>query len=114
VNFKENMATQKTSHSEIGKVTYSFKAKVWKHNAPAAWYFLTVPKNTSAEIKTLFKQWEEGWGRLKCSAQIANTIWQTAIWYDTKHQAYVLPLKAEIRRKECIEIDELISVTIKI
>jgi len=108
------MATQKISHSEIGKITYSFKANVWKHNAPAAWYFLTVPKNTSEEIRTLFQQWEEGWGRLKCSAQIGNTRWQTAIWYDTKHQAYILPLKAEIRRKERIEIDELTSVIIRI
>lgn len=108
------MEAQKTSHNEIRKVPYSFEAKVWKHNSPAAWYFVSVSKNISEEIRILFQKWEEGWGRLKCQAQIGNTLWETAIWYDTKHQAYILPLKAEIRRKERIEMDELISVTIRI
>ncbi len=106
------MEAKKTLHSEIGKVSYSFKTNVWKHNSPAAWHFVSVPKNISEEIRTLFQQWEEGWGRLKCQAQIGYTLWKTAIWYDTKHQAYILPLKTEIRKKERIEIDDLASITI--
>ena len=31
-----------------------------------------------------------------------NTIWKTAIWFDTKKNTYILPLKAEIRNKEQI------------
>ncbi|MCX2681319.1 DUF1905 domain-containing protein [Galbibacter sp. EGI 63066] len=108
------MEAQNTLHIEIGKVSYSFKAKVWKHDSPAAWYFVSVPKNISIEIRELFQKFEEGWGRLKCQAQIGNTLWETAIWYDTKHQAYILPLKAKIRRKEQIEIDQIIAITIRI
>ncbi|MDD4087237.1 MAG: DUF1905 domain-containing protein, partial [Bacteroidales bacterium] len=42
---------------------------------------------------------EEGWGRLKATAEIGKSVWKTAIWFDTKHQTYILPLKAEIRKK---------------
>lgn len=96
------------------KATYTFESKVWKHHGPAAWYFVSLPKLHSEEIRGLFQKWEEGWGRLKCQAKIGNTIWETAIWYDTHHHAYVLPLKAEIRRKEHIETDQVIAITIMI
>ena len=36
----------------------------------------------------------EGWGRLKATAKIGNSEWATAIWFDTKINTYLLPLKA--------------------
>ncbi|MFN7728004.1 MAG: DUF1905 domain-containing protein [Bdellovibrio sp.] len=49
---------------------------------------------------------EEGWGRLRATCTIGKTKWQTAIWFDTKVGSYLLPIKVEIRRKECLKIDE--------
>ncbi len=46
---------------------------------------------------------EEGWGRLKTTVTIGQSKWETAIWFDTKAQAYLLPLKSTIRKKEKIE-----------
>ena len=37
------------------------------------------------------------------TAKTGNTQWETAIWFDTKLDTYLLPLKAEIRKKEKIE-----------
>ena len=34
------------------------------------------------------------------SARIGKTEWKTAIWYDTKHHTYLLPVKALIRNAE--------------
>ena len=48
---------------------------------------------------------EEGWGRLKATAKIGNSQWETAIWFDTKRKTYLLPLKADIRKKENIATD---------
>jgi hypothetical protein len=48
-------------------------------------------------------------GRLKATAQIGDSIWKTAIWFDTKLNTYLLPLKAAIRKKELIEIDKKYS-----
>ena len=38
--------------------------------------------------------------------------WETAIWFDTKLDTYLLPLKAEIRKKEKITTDKEIEIMI--
>lgn len=82
-----------------GKVKYEFSAKTW-HYGSVGWYFVTLPVEMSQEIRNLFKTEEEGWGRLKMEAQIGKTTWKTAIWFDTKNNSYLLPLKAEIRKRK--------------
>ena len=51
---------------------------------------------------------------MKAKAKIRETLWDTAIWYDTKFKTYILPLKAEIRKKEKIEIGNMLDVEISI
>lgn len=58
----------------------------------------------SKEIRNVLKSEEEGWGRLIATAKIGNSEWKTAIWFDTKMNTYLLPLKAEIRKKEFLEV----------
>lgn len=93
-------------------IKYAFNAKPWQYVGPAAWYFISLPKDLSKEIRNALQAEEEGWGRLKATAKIGKTEWKTAIWFDTKQNAYLLPLKAEIRKKENIEIDKPIKVTV--
>lgn len=96
------------------KIKYEFTAKVWKYNSTGAWYFVSLSSDLSKEIRESLKWQEEAWGRLKVSAMTGKTQWETAIWYDTKLQCYLLPLKAEIRKKENIENDKIISISILI
>ncbi|MBW6482950.1 MAG: DUF1905 domain-containing protein [Vicingaceae bacterium] len=96
----------------IVKAQYRFAAKVWKHSAAASWYFVSLPIKQAKEIRFHFQNLEEGWGRLSCNAQIGKTRWNSAIWFDTKHQSYILPLKAEIRKKEQITTAQQISITV--
>ena len=42
----------------------------------------------------------------------SNTQWQTAIWFDTKQDTYLLPLKAAVRKKECIELNKPLQVIV--
>ena len=96
------------------KNSYQFSAKCWEYSGKGAWIFVAVPKDFSAEIRNSFKIYEEGWGRLKCEAQIGISTWKTAIWFDSKKQVYLLPLKAEIRKLEKIVIDKIVCVKISI
>jgi hypothetical protein len=89
-----------------GKIKYEFVAKMWQHAEPNGWYFVSLPTEISIEIREHLQWQEEGWGRLKATAQIGNSQWETAIWFDTKHKTYLLPLKAEIRKKEKIQMNE--------
>jgi hypothetical protein len=76
--------------------------------------FVSLPKEVSIEIRNNFKCLEEGWGRMKVTAKVGNSEWQTAIWFDTKQDTYLLPLKATIRKKENIVLDKDIDITISI
>lgn len=93
---------------------FSFRSKVWKYEGKAGWYFVTLPKQLSKKIRKAHGLSEEGWGRLKASAHIGKTSWKTAIWYDTKAQSYLLPLKSEIRKKEVVVVGTLLNIKLQL
>ena len=95
-----------------GKIKYEFTATVWQHAGTGGWFFVSLPENISKEIREHLKWQEEGWGRLKAKAQIGQTKWETAIWFDSKHNTYLLPLKADIRKKEKLQINDTVQVAI--
>ena len=95
-----------------GRIKYEFSEKPWQHSSPGGWHFVSLPTEMAKEIRSLLKSEEEGWGRLKAIAKIGNTEWETAIWFDSKNETYLLPLKAEIRKKENIEAGKQINVVI--
>ena len=92
------------------KIKYVFSTRMWKHNAPGGWFFVSLPKTMSKEIRDNLKWQEEGWGRMKAFTKIEEIKWKTAIWFDTKIETYILPIKAEIRNKLNLEIDKEIQI----
>ena len=103
------------SFEKSGLVKYEFTNKPYQYQAEGAacgWHFISFPKELAKEIRENHKWQEEGWGRMKVTAQIGGSEWKTSIWFDTKLDTYLLPLKAEIRRKEKIEIGKDVHVTI--
>lgn len=93
-------------------IKYDFKAKPWQSAVPGGWTFLSLPEHMVKEIRANLKSEEEGWGRLKATAKIGQTEWKTAIWFDTKKNTYLLPLKAEVRKKENIQAGKNLAATI--
>jgi hypothetical protein len=93
-----------------GEIKYSFRGTAWRYESPAGWYFISLPPDLAVEIRSTFGGEEEGWGRLKVKAGIGHAVWKTAIWFDTKRNTYLLPLKAEIRKKEAITTETEIEV----
>jgi hypothetical protein len=78
---------------------FEFKATVWVHDGPAAWYFLTLPVELAEEIEDLAGEMNRPFGTLKVEARIGDAAWSTSIFKDTKRSSYLLPLKAPVRRK---------------
>ena len=101
-----------------GLIKYEFIGTFRKYHEEDAcgWNFLFMPPELAKEIRASHKHQEEGWGRMKVTAKIGNTEWKTSIWFDTKNDTYLLPIKAEIRKKEKIdmEIGNEVKVTIGI
>lgn len=93
-------------------IKYEFAANPRQYQGKGAWHFISLPLELAKEIRDNLKWQEEGWGRMKAKAKIGNSQWETAIWFDTKANTYLLPLKAEIRKNEKIEVGKKINVTV--
>lgn len=96
------------------QIPYQFTNVVWKYDGPASWFFISMTDELSTEIRSSFKEEEKGWGRLICECEIKSTRWETSIWYDSKKGTYILPMKAEIRKKLNIKEGDLIEVLVYI
>lgn len=97
-----------------GIIRYRFTAEIWVYPGNGGWHFVSLPPELSKEIRDNLKSEEEGWGRMKAKAKIGNTEWDTSIWFDTKMGTYILPLKAEIRKKERLETGKEVEIIILI
>jgi hypothetical protein len=93
---------------------YKVSSKVWLYPGMAGWHFVTVPQEISEDIKQLFGDRTRGWGSLPVTVTVGETSWNTSIFPDKKRAAYVLPLKAEVRKKENIVVDQTIDLVLEI
>lgn len=92
----------------------NFKSKIWVYPGFAAWRFLSLPAKESAALKKMFEGLTRGFGSLKVEAQIGRSNWKTSIFPDKKRGCYLLPLKAEIRKKENLQDKSTVTVKLKI
>ena len=99
---------------KLGLIKYELTAKPFllPGDDACGWHFVSFPKDLAKEIRGNHKWQEEGWGRMKAIVKLGGSEWKTSIWFDTKHDTYLLPLKAEIRRKEKIILDKDVEITI--
>ena len=89
---------------------YRFTSQIWQYRGKGAWVFVSLPKAMAAVIRSANQAIEEGWGRLKVTAKIGELNWKTALWFDTKLDTYLLPQKAEIRKKGKLAIEDRVTV----
>jgi hypothetical protein len=93
---------------------FTFTAELWMYTGKAAWFFITLPQEESAQIKFFTSPQRRGWGSVRVSAAIGNTTWKTSIFPDSKAGAYLLPVKAEVRKKEKIEAGSSVLVSVRV
>ena len=74
----------------IHQICYPFSAKVWQYQGKGGWHFVSLPEELSIEIRNFAKSQEAGWGRLSVKARLNEFEWETAIWFDTKLNTYLL------------------------
>jgi len=102
---------------ETDKMKFEFFAKTYHYSTTdemCGWTFVSLPHELSVEIRDNFKSLEEGWGRMKVTAKLGSSEWQTAIWFDTKQNTYLLPLKAKIKKQENVLLGEDVRIIIRI
>lgn len=97
------------------QVAYKQKTKVWLYpGETAAWHFAILDKKLSQRLRKEYKAFTRGFGSLPVEVTTGKTTWETSIFYDSKAETYMLPLKADVRRKEQIRDGDSIIVTFTI
>ncbi|AXR67573.1 DUF1905 domain-containing protein [Leptospira mayottensis] len=98
----------------MNSVTIQFQATVWIYPGKGGWHFLTLPVKASKEIRTILDKTHRHWGMIPVIAKIGITSWNTSIFPEKNSIKYVLPLKADVRKKEKITVDQKLRVSITI
>lgn len=89
----------------------TFRAKVWTQESTGAWHFVTLPAELSRRIRTVTTGQLKPFGSFRVKARTGLTTWETSLFADTKRNAFLLPVKADVRRKEAIGLGDMIDVT---
>lgn len=86
-----------------------FEAELWLYEGDAAWHFITLPPDISDEIEASTTQ-RRGFGSVRVRVTVGATTWSTSVFPDSKRGAYVLPVKAEVRRRESLSPGSVVAV----
>lgn len=87
---------------------------MWLYPGMSGWHFITIPEDVSKAITQQFGDMKRGWGSLPVRVTIGKTIWETSIFPDKKVSGYLLPVKADVRKKEGIRADNKVTLTLQI
>ena len=93
---------------------YRFRAALWKWQGESAWHFLTVPFDVSDEIEARTAHVKRGFGSVRVRATIGSTTWETSVFPDTKAEAYVLPVKAGVRKAQQIAPGDEVDIELAV
>lgn len=99
------------------ELAFEFSSQCWLwQTEKATWHFVTLPEVQSDEIKFFNENMssrKRGWGAVKVLAKIGSTEWRTSI-FPQKEGAYILPIKASVRKAEKILVGNEVTISLTI
>jgi hypothetical protein len=93
---------------------FRFRAELWEHEGPAAWYFISLPEEVADDIEERFGQFAGGFGSVRVEVTVGTTTWQTSLFPDSKRATYVLPVKKPVRTAERLSAGSDVSVRLAV
>ena len=93
-------------------ITVTAPLWLWAGNN-GSWHFITVPEELSGEIRAHAMAGLRGFGSVRVEATIDDVTWRSSV-FPVKSGGYILPVKADVRRKAGIGPDDLVTVTLEL
>jgi Domain of unknown function (DUF1905) len=92
-----------------------FDAELWHWDARRAdsWTFVSLPADSSAEIRDLAGGSRRGFGSVRVRVTIGGSTWTTSI-FPSGGGTYVLPIKRPIRKAEALDVGDVAAVTVEL
>jgi hypothetical protein len=78
-----------------------------------SWHFVSVPEELSGDIRAQALAAMRGFGSVKVEAHIHDVAWRTSV-FPVKSGGYLLPVKAEVRRKAGIAAGDVITLMLEL
>lgn len=82
------------------------------HPGDAGWHFVTVPADVAEDLRAIAEGSHRPFGSVPIEASIGETTWRTSLFSDTKSGSYLLPVKAEVRRRERLADGDEVRVAV--
>jgi hypothetical protein len=93
---------------------YQFEAAIWAHASEGgAWFFVTVPADVSDGLRSL-RGPATGFGSMRIAATVGQTRWRTSVFPHKASGGFLLPIKAEVRRRETLTVGDRPQVTLEV
>lgn len=90
-------------------ISFTSLVWIWRSEAAGRWYFVTVPDELAGQIKSHALESPRGFGSVQVEAAIGEVSWRTSV-FPLNSGGYLLPVKAEIRRRAVIGEGDEVSV----
>ena len=87
---------------------------IWKGGEGSGrWYFVTVPEEESNDIRAHAFGNPRGFGSVRVEAKVGEVSWRTSV-FPLNSGGYLLPLKAEVRRKANIGAGDQVTIELEL
>lgn len=100
--------------SVVPESTYAFHGTVWEYDGPAAWHFISLPREHADEIEQLTAGSAAAFGSVRVRVTIGATRWSTSLFPDSRRGTYVLPVKKAVRSAEDLVDGSVARVTLEL
>lgn len=90
----------------------AFSAEIWQHPGNGGWHFITLPADLADETRARTAALRRPFGSVAVRATIGATSWSTSIFADRESGSYLLPVKADVRRREGVRAGDTVTVSL--
>ena len=91
---------------------FSFETRVIYWRGPSPFFYAPIPETHVAALRQLAKIVTYGWGMVPVDVQIGDVAFTTSLF--PKDDGYLLPLKADVRRRTNVTADDVIAIELTI
>lgn len=86
--------------------------EVFTWRGPAPHHFVRVDGDEAELVAETAAMVTYGWGMVPVRLGLGSTTWTTSLW--PKDGGYLVPLKADVRRREHVEVGDVVTVRLEV
>lgn len=92
---------------------YEAEGEVWAYSGAGGWHFITLPPDVAEGIRAVSGRLAP-FGSLRVTASIGDVSWKTSLFRDSRSSSFLLPVKADVRRRAGVSAGQHIAYAVEI